>query len=82
MTLATLNKPQWDAALHAARVLRRSDVNNADDRASFRDARDRLAALLPDDADTRPIVTSAVHWDAMNDFAGAFVGLPVIGGEG
>lgn len=73
--LSTLSKPAWDAALNAARVLRSSNPHNADDRASFRDARDRLAALLPADTDTRPIVTEAVRWDSMNEFALTFAGL-------
>lgn len=75
MTLRDLSHPQWAAALAAARALTGGNPNNADDRASFRAARDALVATLPADADYRDIIGQAVRWYALNDIAAAFVGM-------
>jgi len=76
ISLKNLSKPQWDAALDAARHLARANPDVASDRAAFRDARDRLASLLPDRADTRAIIIAALRWDALNEVAATFAGLP------
>lgn len=75
--LSTLTKPQWDAALEAARALMSGNVHNADDRAAYRAAKAKLVALLPAGVSASQIVEKAAHWDAMNFLAGAFAGLPI-----
>lgn len=76
MTLRELSKLQWDAALEAARVLRQSDPNIAEDRARFRVAKDRLVAVLPADTDERDIITQALRWDSLNAFAAEVCMIP------
>jgi high-affinity K+ transport system ATPase subunit B len=77
MNLNSLTQPQWAATLHAARILRECNPQDAEDRARFRAARNRLAGMLPDGAPDKDLIAEAVRWYAMNDFAAAFVGLPV-----
>lgn len=76
MKLRDLTKPQWDAAREAATILMRCNPQDADDRARFREARDKLAALLPEGADERDLIKQAAHWNSLNDFTAAFLGLP------
>lgn len=76
MTLRELSKPQWDAALIAARCLTQGNPNRPADCAAFREALAAVAALLPPDADAKDIVGQAVRWDALNSIAAAFAGLP------
>ena len=78
MKLVDLSKPQWDAALEAARQLCSGNVHCADDRAAFRAAKARLVELLPEGADASDIITEATHWSAMNDIAAALAGIPNI----
>lgn len=75
LTLNGLAQPAWAAALHAARVLRECNPNDAEDRARFRVARNRLVALLPAGADVSDIIAQAVRWYALNDMAAAFAGM-------
>ena len=75
LRLNDLAQPAWAAALHAARILRTSNPNDAEDSARFRVARNRLVALLPDNADASDIIGQAVHWYALNDVAAAFAGM-------
>lgn len=77
LTLNDLAQPAWAAALHAARILRECNPNDAEDRARFRVARNRLVALLPAGTDTSDIIGQAVHWYALNDVAAQFAGVPV-----
>jgi hypothetical protein len=76
MKLTQLTKPQWDAALNAARVLSSCNPNVAADRARFREASGAFAELLPDGTDERDLITQAMHWDSLNTFALTFAGLP------
>lgn len=75
VSLRVLTKPQWDAALNAARILIAHNPAEAEARARYREAKEALAALLPDGADTREIILAAVRWDALNDIAAAFAGV-------
>lgn len=77
VTLRDLSRPQWAAALHAARVLRESNASDAEDRARFCVARNRFVAMLPADAPVSDLIGEAVRWYAMNDIAAAFVGMPM-----
>ncbi len=74
MPMRDLNKPQWDAALIAAKHLTRGNVHNADDRAAFRAAKAALVSILPADTDASRLIQDAVRWSALNDLAGAFAG--------
>lgn len=76
MKLTDLTKPQWDAALEAARQLAQGDVNNADDCARFRSAKARLAELLPAGVEAGPIITAAVRWDMLNSLVEAVASIP------
>lgn len=76
MKLADLNREQWLAALEAARVLTTCSPDRADDRASFRTAKAKLAALMPD-GDVNAIITQAVHRDMLDTIADVCAGLPV-----
>lgn len=76
MKLRDLTKPQWDAALEAARVLKAANPNAPEDIARFREARASLVDLLPPDTDERSVITQAIHWDSLNTFALVFAGLP------
>jgi hypothetical protein len=76
MKLRDLTKPQWDAALFAARELASGNPNVADDRARFRAAKERLAELLPDGANANDLISQAAHWNALNFVAGALAGIP------
>lgn len=76
MRLADLTKPQWDAAREAVRVLFTCSPNRDDDRAAFRDAKAKLEALLPPDADARDIIRQAGRWEMLNTIAGVCAGLP------
>jgi hypothetical protein len=75
--LADLSKPQWDAALHAARVIKSCNPNVADDRARFLAARDHLKALLPDHINERSIIQQALDWDSLNELGAILAGLPI-----
>jgi hypothetical protein len=77
LTLNALSQPQWAATLHAARILRESNPNDAEDRARFRVAKARLVDLLPANADPIDLIGQAIRWYALNDIAAAFVGMPV-----
>lgn len=77
MKLTDLSKPQWDAALSAAQCLCQSNPDIAEDRAAFRAAKARLVELLPADANANDVVSAAVRWNALNDIACAFAGIPV-----
>lgn len=77
--LSNLTKPQWDAALAAAKALRRCDPDKAADRRRFRAAKQRLVDLLPPGADARDIITQAVRWDSLNELANAFMGFTAAG---
>lgn len=76
MKLADLTKPQWDAALEAARVLTTCSPHREEDRASFRTAKAKLAALMPD-GDVNAIIAQAVHRDMLDAIADVCAGLPV-----
>lgn len=73
--LRTLTKPQWDAALAAAKALMHGNPNDANDRATFREKKAQLAELLPADADVREIISAAVKWDMKNALAASLAGL-------
>lgn len=79
MTLRDLSREQWDAALEAARVLTTCSPYRADDRAQFRAAKAKLAALLPEGGDVNAIITQAVHRDMLDGIATVCAGLPVEG---
>jgi hypothetical protein len=81
LTLSDLDHDAWAAALHAARILRESNPNDAEDRARFRVARNRLVALLPANADASDIIGQAVHWYALNDVAAQFAGMEMEAGR-
>jgi hypothetical protein len=81
LALSALDHDAWAAALHAARILRESNASDAEDRARFRVARNRLVALLPVDADVSDIIGQAVHWYAMNDVAAQFAGMEMEAGR-
>lgn len=76
MTLPELTKPQWDAALAAAKALMSGDPNDAADRAAYRNAKARLAGLLPEGTDEREIIRTAVRWDMLNGLAASLAMLP------
>lgn len=76
MTLPRLTKPQWDAALDAARLLMNGDVDRATDRAAYRNAKARLADLLPDETDAGEIIKAAVRWDMLNSLAASIAMIP------
>jgi hypothetical protein len=76
MRLPELTKPQWDAALDAARALMNGDPSSATDRAAYRNARAQLADLLPDSADANDIIKAAVRWDMLNGLAASLAMLP------
>ncbi len=76
LRITDLSKPQWDAALVAAKALTSGDPREAIDRATYRDAKARLTQLLPADADARDLIIQAVRWDSLNAIAGAFAGMP------
>jgi hypothetical protein len=76
MRLPELTKPQWDAALDAARALMSGDPNEAADRAAYRNACARLAQLLPDGTDEREIIRAAVRWDMLNGLAASLAMIP------
>jgi hypothetical protein len=76
MRLPELTKPQWDAALDAARALMNGDADCATDRAAFRNAKARLADLLPAETDAREIIRAAVRWDMMNGLAASLAMVP------
>jgi hypothetical protein len=76
MRLPELTKPQWDAALDAARALMSADPDSATDRAAFRNAKARLADLLPAETDEREIIKAAVRWDMMNGLAASIAMIP------
>lgn len=75
--LAGLTKPQWDAALEAARVLTSCSPDRVEDRAQFREAKAALVALLPTGADAKEIIRAAVRWDMLNAIASVCAGLPM-----
>lgn len=72
--LSDLAKPQFDAALSAARELLRGNPANACDRASYRAAKERLSAMLPEGEDAGAVILAAVRWNARNEIAAAFAG--------
>jgi histidinol-phosphate/aromatic aminotransferase/cobyric acid decarboxylase-like protein len=76
VTLPELTKPQWDAALTAARALMSGDPNNPTDRAVYRNSVVRLAELLPAGTDTRAIIKAAVRWSMLNDMAASLAMIP------
>lgn len=78
MTARTLTKPQWDAALHAAKWLAAIDISKAEDRASFRDASLALSDLLDgDDVSAGRYILEALSWYGKDQLAGALIGLPL-----
>jgi hypothetical protein len=81
MMLPQLTKPQWDAALTAARELMSGDPNSATDRAAYRNARVRLAELLPADTDERAIIKAAVRWSMRDSLAASLAMMPEVGVE-
>lgn len=76
VTLNDLAQPAWAAALHAARILRECNPNDAEDRARFRVAKARLVEMLPASADPIDLIGQAVRFYALNDIAAAFAGMP------
>jgi hypothetical protein len=76
LRLNDLAQPAWAAALHAARILRECNPNDAEDRARFRVARNRLVELLPEGADASDIIGQAVRFYALNDVAAMVAALP------
>lgn len=76
MRLRDLSKPQWDAALEAARILMSGSPNREADRAAWRDANARFAAMLPPEADAKGLVLDAARWDATNYIAAVCAGIP------
>lgn len=76
MKLSDLTREQSLAALEAARVLTTCSPDRADDRAGFRAAKAKLAALLPDGANVNQIITDAVHRDMLDAIAVVCAGLP------
>jgi hypothetical protein len=75
LTIRDLDHDAWAAALHAARILRECNASDAEDRARFRVARNRLVALLPANADASDIIGQAVRWYCLNDIAAQFAGM-------
>jgi hypothetical protein len=67
--LRQLSKSQFDAALAAAHALMHGNPGDANDRATFREKKARLAELLPDSAAATAIVSAAVRWDLRNSLA-------------
>lgn len=67
MRLADLTKPQWDAALNAARILRSGDPMCRSDRYAFREATAELDELMPAGTDTREIISQVMRWAMVND---------------
>lgn len=67
----------FPAALEAARELCAGNPHNAADRARYRDAKARLEAMLPEGESARDHILRAVRWDAANDIAAAFAGVPI-----
>jgi len=78
VTLRDLSRPQWLAALAAARCVTECDPRVEADRKRFRDARQALIDLLPEGTDEREIISQAVHWDAINEVAAVFANLPEV----
>jgi hypothetical protein len=76
MMLPTLTKPQWDAALTAARALMNCNPNDATDRAAYRNARVRLAELLPQETDEQEIIRAAVRWSMRDCLAASLAMMP------
>ena len=67
--MTPLTHPQWKAAQDCARILATCSPNRSEDRAAYREARDRLAAMLPPGTDTRPIITRALRFDMADSIA-------------
>lgn len=76
MNLRELSKPQWDAALNAARVLCASNPERAEDRARYREAKDALVSILPSNADATAIISEAIRWNSLNSIVSALAGIP------
>jgi len=76
MNLRDLTKPQSDAANEAARVLTTCSPDRAEDRAKYRAAKARLAALMPGE-DVNAIIYAAVRRDCLDAIAVVCAGLPV-----
>ncbi len=75
MKLSQLSKPQSDAAQTAARILCSCSSDRADDRARYRDAKAKLAALLPVHANVNEIINEAVRRDMLDAIAVVCAGL-------
>lgn len=73
--LRDLDKLSWDAALEAARVLTTLSMNRAEDRKRYREAKAKLAAILPEGADVGSIITQAVRWDMDSAIAEVCAGM-------
>lgn len=76
MKLRDLSKPQWDAALEASRILMQGSPNRDADRAAWREANAKFAAMLPPEANAKELVLEAARWDATNTIAAICAGLP------
>jgi hypothetical protein len=75
MSIRDLSKPQWDAVREAADQFMDCNAARAEDRAAFRVAKAKAAALIPN-GDIRELIVEAVRWRALNDLAETFAGWP------
>lgn len=66
-----------DAAVEAADLLSAGNPDSLDDRRAFRDARNRLASMIPAGMDARDIISAVVRWKMLNDIGLAFPGTPI-----